>query len=239
MNTLLPEFCITVDDVVHDLLSSAGDEEPPVFPLEIAKSMNLEIIWDRGQMGRGRRKSLAGKSVLFIQPDDRPERLNWAIAHEIGESICYRIFSRANLEIDETDGPNREQMANLIASRLLLPTEWFQEQCEACDNDLSELKGIFSTASHELIATRWLDFSAPCIISVVDNGKVTRRRSNGASPGWQLTAVEYSTWQDCHRTESAIDLRDEESNLRVRCWPVHEADWKREILRTTPLEMDV
>lgn len=225
-----------IDAVVMETLAVAKFTSPPVNAAIIAQSNGFEIVRDEMQTSRGHHKSVAQKSVLFIKPDVRPERLHWAIAHEIGEAIAYRVFEVAGVSLDDPESPNREQVANRLASHLLLPTESFHETCSACNNDLVELKESFSTASHELIAMRWLDFPEPVVITILDNGQVTRRLSNGSHPGRTLMPVEQEVWRECHETGEPTETSDAELNVRVRVWPVHEETWKREILRTTPLE---
>jgi len=46
------------------------------------------------------------------------------------------------------------------------------------DWDLLELKKRYRTSSHEVIAWRFLDLPEPCVVTVIDNEHVSRRRSN-------------------------------------------------------------
>ena len=84
-----------------------------------------------------------------------------AVAHEIGEHIAYRVFARWGADPVETAANAREQVANWLAGRLLLPTAWFAADGTACGWDLLALKARYNTASHELIARRMLECRPP------------------------------------------------------------------------------
>ena len=71
------------------------------------------------------------------------------------------------------------------------------------------------------------------MITVCDLGRIPWRRSNVTARPPQMLAEERVTWQEAHRTgQSASTYLDAETGLeRVRCWPIHEPEWKREILQ--------
>ncbi len=121
-------------------------------------------------------------------------------------------------------------VANQLASRILLPHDTFAIDGPGCDWDLVELKSRYATASHELIARRMLDFSPPVIITVFDHGRRTMRRSNLSFRTPPLGEMEHAAWRACHDQGQTISEAD--YTCRVRAWPVHEPQWKREILRT-------
>jgi hypothetical protein len=79
-----------------------------------------------------------------------------------------------------------------------------------------------------------LDMRPPIVITVCDQGRVHWRRSNATSRPPKMLDEERDIWQVVHRTGlPAGDALDGETGLeRVRCWPIHEPDWKREILRS-------
>lgn len=78
---------------------------------------------------------------------------------------------------------------------------------------------------------RFLDLTVPTIITVFDNGRVTRRVSNlpSATPG--LHSTERLCAGEAHQRNQSSEVC--EQGMTVQGWPVHERDWKREILRTT------
>jgi hypothetical protein len=81
-----------------------------------------------------------------------------------------------------------------------------------------------------VIALRMLDLPEPCIVTVVDNGRVSRRRSNSWPVTRRLESPELECQQYVHSQGRAhVVFRD---GWRVHGWPVHKPDWKREVLRS-------
>ena len=101
------------------------------------------------------------------------------------------------------------------------------------DWDLLELKERYNTASHELIARRMLEMRPPIVITVCDQGRVHWRRSNVTSRPPEMLAEETRRLarlrieRACRRVNRSMAKQDWN---RVRCWPVHEPGWKREIM---------
>jgi hypothetical protein len=81
-----------------------------------------------------------------------------------------------------------------------------------------------------VIAWRMLDLPEPCIITILDNDHISRRRSNAWRIGRQLERPE----QECQRYVHYYSRPRvvQEDGWTVQGWPVHQADWKREILRS-------
>ena len=117
---------------------------------------------------------------------------------------------------------------------LLLPRRWFAADGRELDWDLLELKERYSTASHELIARRMLEMRPPIVITVCDLGRVHWRRSNVTARPPSMLPEETAVWRESHETGLPADeTLDAETGLEsVRCWPIHEPGWKREILRS-------
>ena len=67
-----------------------------------------------------------------------------------------------------------------------------------CEGDLLELKKRFPTASHEVLACALLDLADPCIITIIDNDHVHRRRSNAYRVRKELSGPE----KLCQRTST-------------------------------------
>src|SRR5690606_16750729 len=156
-------------------------------------------------------------------------------AHEIGEFAVHRVFGLLDIDGEELDCAQRERMANQLASALLLPFRWFRADGSAVDWDLYELKQVYSTASHELIARRMLAMAPAVVITLFDQGKLVWRKSNVLRRPPPLTPAESSTWRVAHddNQPAQYECRDLPEGLRdVRCWPVHEPEWRREIMRT-------
>lgn len=223
------------DEIVRELLEEVHVYGPPVDALELADRLNLQVVFDAEQAGRARIKRLCGGTAIFLRPDDRPERLQWAVAHEIGEAMVHRIaplIDGAPASGGEIAAARREQLANEFASRLLLPTDYFLPDAEELDGDVPRLKELHHTASHELILTNLLRLPGLALVTVFDHGRVTRRRGNGQLPPPKLLPQEVSLWREVHESGAAASI--ETAEVRVQAWAVHEPGWKRELLRTTP-----
>lgn len=240
------EFAAAIDACAAELLWEAGVVEPPIDALAVAEGLRLVVTRDYAMPYRGRFVRLAehegkggGQGTIVVGTAERPEREQWAVAHEIGESVAYRVFERLGVAFDESLPMAREQVANRLANAILLPRRWFARDGRECGWDLLALKERFSTASHELIARRMLDMRPGIVVTVCDCGQITWRRCNVTARPPSLLAEERAAWRLCHRTGLTTDeIIDAETGLeRVRAWAVHEPEWKREILRSEIAEM--
>ena len=229
-----------LDAVVAELLDAAGVEGPPVDAGAIAEAIEVVVATDDRQAGRGRYVRLHGirgrspRPTILLRSDPRPERRQWALAHEIGEHVASRVFARLGVDPGEAAPTAREQSACQMASRILLPTAWFARDAAACCWDLLALKARYATASHELIARRMLELASPAILTIFDQERVYLRQSNVPGRVPPLSCPEMRCWRLVHRRSRPNETRD--GLTTIRGWPVHEEGWKREILRT---EVDV
>jgi hypothetical protein len=230
------QLVAALDAVVEQVLSDSGTDAPPVDALAIARRLEIDVARDDRQTGRARFVRLAGRhggrsrESILVRSEPRGERRQWAVAHELGEWSAARIFAEMDLAAHDAPPAARETIANLFAARLLLPSLWFTVSSAACEGDLTSLKETFTTASHELIARRTLDLGQPAIVTVFDQGVVTWRRTNTGARLPALWAEERLAWLAAH--ESATYVERMSHCGRIRCWPVHEAEWRREILRS-------
>lgn len=235
-------FSTVLDSCAAELLWEAGVAAPPVDAMKIAAQLGLLVAHDAKMACRARFvrlgdpfRSGAVQETIVVGPSERPERMQWAVAHEIGESVAYRVFDSVGLPSDGAPPGMRESVANLLASRLLLPVQWFTSAANELDWDLPSLKRVFSTASHELIASRMLDMTPSVVITVCDQRRVHWRRGNAASGVPSMHRFERDVWQRVHRSgrDEAVFCDDADIGLeRVACWAIHEPGWKREILRS-------
>src|SRR5262245_22991512 len=185
------EVIDVVDSVIADLLRAAGIESPPVDAIALAQGhLKMIVCLDSRQEQRGRAQRAAGRKQIFLRPEPTEERHQWTVAHEIGEHLKASLLARLRIPPEETRPMSGESLANLFATRLLVPTCWFAADAPALDYDLLGLKQRYRTASHEVIALRLLDLPEPCIITIVDNDRVHRRRSNGWRVRRQLEPAE-------------------------------------------------
>lgn len=217
-----------IDGLVTRMLESANVRRPPVDALLVACRLGIAVVEDHFQASRGRHVRIAGRPTIFVRPEERAERLQWAVAHELGEALCCPAFELAQIDVEEAGDRAREQAANMLASRLLLPTAWFAACAQQTENDLAALKEQFSTASHELVALRLLDQEQPLVVTVFDHGRVTRRACNCAPRVPPLAALERECQRMAHRQGRPVTRQAE--GIWLRAWPVHEPHWRREIL---------
>jgi uncharacterized protein DUF955 len=229
----------TIDDTVTQFLKASRLNKPPVDSIVVADRLGFAIVWDERQIGRARIAMVApGRGrlplpTIFLRPDPRPERVQWALAHEIGEAAIANVLKKARLNADQLHDQAREQCANLFARRLLLPSAWFASSAREFDFDLLALKQIYSTASHELIAWRMLDLPHPAIVSLFDHGRLQSRRSNLSGQLPPVNRAEANAWRQAHGTNKSVRL---DSPTRIDAWPIHEPAWRREIVRTEVAE---
>jgi IrrE N-terminal-like domain len=250
-NPSIGQLARLIDSAAATLLRRAGILHPPIDPIDVARRLGFDVVWDANLCARGRFTRVGRRESIFLRPDERPERFYWAAAHELGESCAWKILreltqessvreksSAAQAPAAPDDWPDpelREQIANLFAARLLLPAKWFLASARDCRCDLLGLKRIYSTVSHELIAWRLLDLNELAVVSIFDQGRLSRRRGNllGDCPPPPLE-FELGCWRAAR--ESTRPVERHEGNVRVQVWPVYEPGWRREIIRTTFVE---
>jgi hypothetical protein len=228
------EWNAALDALVGELLLNGRVASPPVDALRLAATLGIQVAWDNQQGGRARTVRLRGDPSILLHADPRPERVQWAVAHEIGEAHACAFFGALGLDPRTAPAATREIVANQLAGRLLAPTPWLAEHGGACDWDLAQVKATFATASHELLARRMLDpgvHDAPLVISIFDHGRLTFRRGSHMLGGrtCPLSDQERQCQKRVHATGNAAC--DRWDHQRLRGWPIHEPGWKREILR--------
>ncbi len=222
------------------LLDEAEIMAPPVDARVLADRLGLVVANDGPSETRARFVRLgaaasAAQPTIFLADEPRPERRHWALAHEIGEAHNHEVFTL--LDADPRDAPPsaREAIANRLAGCLLLPRPWFAAAGADWDWDLYHLKRIFATASHELIARRMLEMAPPVIITLWDHDRPQWRRGNLGGRTPPTTPAEHAARRAAH--DLGRPTRCDASQLPdgvedIRAWPIHEPNWKREIIRT-------
>ena len=130
---MLPELTVeelggALDAVIEEILDRSGVNTPPVDAFRVAQALGITIALDDRQEGRARyvrltdRRSSRPRATILLRPDPRQERQQWAVAHEIGEHAACRAFELLSVDPGETDPSAREQIANRLAGRLLIPS---------------------------------------------------------------------------------------------------------------------
>jgi Zn-dependent peptidase ImmA (M78 family) len=225
------EVLTMVDRAVEELLRAAGVQSPPVDAIALAqRHLGMTVCLDRRQPQRGRAQRSAGHKQIFLRPEPREERHQWTVAHEIGEHLKAALLQRLGIAPEDTQTMTGESLANLFAHRLLVPSHWFRTDAPELEYDLLELKKRYRTSSHEVLALRFLDLPEPSIVTIVDNGHISRRRSNAWRVRRQLEPAEKECQEYVHYYSRP--KRIQQDAWTVQGWPIHQADWKREILRS-------
>ncbi len=226
------DWATVLDELIEEMLGQAHWRHPPVDAVALAKErLHMQVCLDASLANRGRAQKGRHGSFIYLRPDDYQERYQWTVAHEIGEHWRGRILAELGVSAEELLPQSLEELANRFAARLLVPTRWLAQVAKETQWDLIALKQQFSTASHEVIAWRTLDMPVPCIISVIDQGKLTQRRSNSWPAPRTLTPLETKCQRIVHERSEPFALHDE--GWQVQGWPIHQNSWKREILRST------
>lgn len=233
-----------VEAIAMEVLSEGGVFAPPTDAIALAAELNMTVARDGVSNTRARFVRLAdalgsGRGAILLSEEPRPERRHWAVAHEIGECFAYRVFESLGLSPIDAPPAARETVANRIAGCLMLPREWFLADGVDLDWDLFELKSRYSTASHELLARRMLEMPAPVIITLADQGRCVWRRSNRYFCAPPITHAETDVWRVAHVRGGPAECETRElpdGIVDVRVWPVHEPQWKREIVRTALID---
>ncbi len=252
----LEEYAAALDETADEVLTAAGVRRGPVDAFALATALGIVIARDDDQPGRARyvrvrmfgplRLPAADDDRLIVEPparasiwlrdDPRDERRQWAVAHELGEHASQRVFRRLGVDPREARVSARETIANQLANRLLLPSGWFVRDGAAEDWDLLALKRRYPTASHELIARRMLECGPAAVVTICDQGRINFRRGPWGRRAPPLGFQEREVWQAVHHDARPLD--SDQGTTRIRGWPIHEAGWRREILRSELLEAD-
>jgi Zn-dependent peptidase ImmA (M78 family) len=169
------------------------------------------------------------QTSILLKSDPRDERRHWAVAHEIGEAAAHRVFARLSVDPREAPPAAREDVANRLAGRLLLPTVWLRALGAATGWDIAQIKRRSVHASHELVARRMLELDVPVIITVFDQNRISWRRSNVSGRVPPPSPAERKCQRLIHETGEPAHVDDVRQS--VRGWAIHEDDWRREILR--------
>ncbi len=221
------------DLVVEEVLTAARVTRPPVNAVDVAKHLGILILEERGE-GPGRRKRRSAETVL-LSADGGEESRQWAAAQAVGERLKADLLRRLGLDPASRQSLPGESLPGLLARLLLTPTSWFAGDARACGWDVLEIKTLYTTAGHEVVAWRLLDLTTPCVITVVENDHVHRRRSNA----WRVNKTLQPAERECQRYVHYYSRPRVVSaeGWTAQGWPLHEADWKREILRSVGEEV--
>lgn len=225
-----------MDDFSLECLRQSALAFPPVDTFQLARALGLEIVFNDAQPHRACCVRLVGRQrpqgLIVLRPDPRPERLHWAVAHELGEHLLPAFCRQEQLSPWEITPSQREWLANQLAKRLLLPMPHFARDVRRHQAHLHTLKERYGTASFEVIARRLLDLPEPLILTIADQGTISSRQKNFPGRMPPLSPLERHLWQLTHQTGQ--DHFQENSSHSVHAWAIHEPQWRREILCCRP-----
>jgi predicted transcriptional regulator len=220
-----------VDRAVEELLAAAHVMGPPIDALRLAPLVpGLVITFEDRAPVRGRTRRVGAGQPILLRPDETEERKHWTVAQALGTFFKPDLLKRLGIGPEQARTLGSASLVRLFAERLLVPTSWFAADARALGYDLLELKIRYRTASHEILADRLLDLPEPSIITVVDNGHVQRRRSNAWRVNRTLEPAERQCQAYVHSFSRPRVVRAD--GWTVQGWPVHQSDWKREMLRS-------
>jgi len=223
------ELHAAVDHAVEQLLADAGVTAPPVDVVALAQGhLGMTIrVEDRPR----RRAVRPNKDREIVLPAGLSvEQTQWAVARALGAIAKPDLLLRLGVPAEEQKGLTGASLAEMYATHLLLPTRWFASEARALGFDVAALHKVFTTASAEMVAWRLLDLDEPCVITVVDNGAVVRRRSNAWHVNRTLSPPEQECQHEVHHNHRPHVVRS--SGWIVQGWPVDGAEGRREILRS-------
>jgi Zn-dependent peptidase ImmA (M78 family) len=225
------EVVHTIDRLVDEVLDSAKVSQPPIDAIHLAqRHLGMVVCLDEKQPQRGRAQRSGKGKLIYLRREPTEERHQWTVAHEIGEHLKASLLQQLGVEPGQMPVMAGESLANLFAYHLLVPQRWFADEAPQLDYDPLELKKRYRTASHEVIAWRLLDLPSPAIITIIDNDHIYRRRSNAWPTHRHLEPAEEECQHYVHYYSRPKVIQKD--LWTVHGWPVHQPDWKREILRS-------
>lgn len=135
-----------------EIIINEGIDELPVSMSRLCGRLGIEVILSDslGMSGDGKALMYDGKPYIFLNRNQRPERMRFTLAHELGHILLEHIgkYELVNREPSPTDN-HVEQEANIFASRLLAPA------CVLWALDISEAEEIASLCKISFAAAKF------------------------------------------------------------------------------------
>jgi len=217
-----------LDLLVEEFLTASEILQPPVNPETLLKNKACSFF-GLGAPSRSKKPQLT--SFDSTEPNSNLIKQHWNQAQQLATALQIEAKARWAKCNDEQSALGISWI-NLLAQRILVPTHWFKSLASSTDYDLPALKKIFPNAAYEIIALRMLDLPQTCIITLVDNSHITKRKSNHFKASKLLEPIESLVLNYVHENSRPKHLN--ENGWRISGWPVHQLDWRREILRSIP-----
>lgn len=230
IDTPLYDLHLLLDNLVQEFLVKASLHQPPIDAYALLNAKAWQLLELDAPSPHSK------KSVQVFDPKESESaevKKQWLAAQSLASSLQKEAKLRWE-KANDTQAAQGISFINLIAQRILAPTQWLKTLALSVDYDLLELKRIFKTPAYEIIALRMLDLDSPCIITIVDNGHISKRKSNCCNPSKILSPTEAMVLNYVHENSRPKKVNDQ--GWQVAGWPVHQLDWRREILRSIPPE---
>lgn len=231
-----------VRDITATLLEQAGIRFPPIQVREVAGFLGYEVESDPKYPQLSGHEMVSGTWRIIVRPPVRPERESFAIAHEMAH---IHWMDEIHHNGDPSLGGKLEYFCNKFASLLIVPYYWFKDDARETGYDLFELKKIYTTASHELLANRLAGLRQTVVTIFDDDGnekRVTRRFTASGNAPVKLSKAETQIIKDVCWSGSVIEktgtVREDGrfERVKLKAYPVFEGEWKRVIVFMEPAD---
>ena len=184
-----------IDRAVRKLLDAEGVTRPPVDAVTLAQdAFGLTVVEaepEDDEPGRfGPRPPRRRSREVVLHPEQSVAARHAVCARACGKELVPGILSRLGVTPGTENRSAANQLAGLIAPRLLMPGHWWERDARRAGFDLLALKGTYSNVGWELLLLRTLDIDEPAVVAVVDDGVASTRRSNRQPVGRGLLASE-------------------------------------------------
>jgi predicted transcriptional regulator len=230
-----------IDRSVRHLLAAEGVTAPPVDAVTLAQdAFGLTVVErepdDEPEPGRfGPRPPRRRSREVVLHPGQSEAARQAVCARACAKELVPGILTRLGVTPGTEARGAANQLAGLIAPRLLLPGPWFERDARRAGFDLLELKDRYPTVGYELLILRTLDIDEPAVVAVVDDGTATTRRSNRQPVGRALFPAEVRC---CERVRAEREpQRVRHDGWTTQGWPIPDGPFDRIILRSVPDEV--
>ena len=230
-----------IDRAVRQLLDAEGVTRPPVDAVTLAQdAFGLTVVEaepdDEQEQGRfGPRPPRRRSREVVLRPEQSLASRHAVCARACAKELLPGILAKLGVTPGTENRSAANQLAAVIAPRLLMPSHWWERDARRAGFDLPELKAKYATVGVELLLLRMLDVDEPAVVAVVDDGTATTRRSNRQPVGRGLLAAELLC---CERVRAEREpQRARRDGWTTQGWPIPDGPFDRILLRSVPDEV--
>jgi len=223
-----------IDRSVSTLLIQQGIEEPPVNAVRLIQDVfgYRVVIADDDDGEPGTRPPRRRPRELAFAPTHSPTAQQSLAARACAKEMLPGIFQKLGIVPGTEHRGAMNQMAAIVAPRLLLPTRWFERDSRRMNYDIARLRERYPRVASEWIAHRLLDFEELCVIAIVDDGTVSSRRGCMIATTKKLTEAEELCIEKVMEAGEPQTVRRE--GWTSRGFPIPDGPFNRIILRSVP-----